>query len=275
MTNPLDKIASDRAEEFWKGIIKPGLVVGGEFPPLTPIIRAALDDALKLVNCASTGLPDREALGQLVRVAWVEWAREQDHPKKHWLSSWAELPEPMREVDRRIGEAVALAATAEVRRQLAQAKAENARLEPKAKQWDQLEADIAAASFPSNDETVDSVIAESNRQDAELARLQAIVDKLDKFADGAPAMLGDSAWYPLNFYGEPGVPTEGVVAESEEGGKCAVQLSFAGRNPAFKTLGERPVEKCYSSLAAAQATHRPQPPEGEEKDDGNQNDSGT
>ena len=49
----------------------------------------------------------RESLGRLVRETWVAWAREQDDPKPHWLSAWEELDEPMREVDRRIGVAVA------------------------------------------------------------------------------------------------------------------------------------------------------------------------
>jgi hypothetical protein len=47
---------------------------------------------------------DREALGRLVRVVWVEWAREQPNPKPSWLKPWEELEEPDREVDRRIGE---------------------------------------------------------------------------------------------------------------------------------------------------------------------------
>ena len=38
---------------------------------------------------------------------WVKWALEQPSPKPSWLSPWKELTEPEREVDRRIGEAVA------------------------------------------------------------------------------------------------------------------------------------------------------------------------
>ena len=49
---------------------------------------------------------DRESLGRLVRETWVEWAREQPTPKPSWLVSWNELPEPDKEVDRRIGEAL-------------------------------------------------------------------------------------------------------------------------------------------------------------------------
>jgi hypothetical protein len=49
---------------------------------------------------------DREKLGQRVRRQWVKWAREQEDPKESWLAPWEELDEPMKEVDRRIGEAV-------------------------------------------------------------------------------------------------------------------------------------------------------------------------
>jgi hypothetical protein len=52
-------------------------------------------------------LIDRERLGRVVRVAWVAWAREQDNPKASWLEPWEQLSSPMKEVDRRIGEAVA------------------------------------------------------------------------------------------------------------------------------------------------------------------------
>jgi len=50
---------------------------------------------------------DREALGRHVRTVWIEWAREQPNPKASWLQSWEQLTEPEREVDRRIGEAIA------------------------------------------------------------------------------------------------------------------------------------------------------------------------
>lgn len=60
----------------------------------------------------------REALGRLVREAWVAWAREQPGPKPSWLVPWEDLDEGQREVDMRIGEAVA-AAQREQDRQLA------------------------------------------------------------------------------------------------------------------------------------------------------------
>jgi hypothetical protein len=44
-----------------------------------------------------------ETLGRRVREVWVNWAKEQPDPKPHWLTSWDELDEPSKEVDRRIG----------------------------------------------------------------------------------------------------------------------------------------------------------------------------
>lgn len=51
----------------------------------------------------------RENLGRLVRETWVAWASEQPDPKPSWLTGWDELDEGQREVDMRIGEAVAAA----------------------------------------------------------------------------------------------------------------------------------------------------------------------
>lgn len=52
---------------------------------------------------------DREHLGRLVRDIWCQWAREQPagNRKPSWLTPWAELGDGQREVDMRIGEAVA------------------------------------------------------------------------------------------------------------------------------------------------------------------------
>jgi hypothetical protein len=49
---------------------------------------------------------DRDSLGRRVREVWVEWARHQPAPKSSWLSSYDELAEPDKEVDRRIGAAL-------------------------------------------------------------------------------------------------------------------------------------------------------------------------
>jgi len=61
---------------------------------------------------------DRESLGRLVRAVWVEWAEEQDAPKESWLLPWEQLDEEMREVDRDIGEAVAMRAQRRLARQM-------------------------------------------------------------------------------------------------------------------------------------------------------------
>lgn len=57
----------------------------------------------------------REAFGRLVRETWVEWAREQPDPKPAWLTGWNELDYGQREVNMRIGAAVAAAERARLR----------------------------------------------------------------------------------------------------------------------------------------------------------------
>ena len=69
-------------------------------PPAVPGDRPALD---------------RDSLGQMVREVWVAWANEQATPKPTWLVGWDDLPEPDREVDRRIGEALWLRGVADAR----------------------------------------------------------------------------------------------------------------------------------------------------------------
>lgn len=69
-------------------------------------ITTLLAEVEKLQSERGSAL-DREALGTLVRATWIEWAREQDSPPPHWLAEWATLAEPLKEVDRRIGEAIA------------------------------------------------------------------------------------------------------------------------------------------------------------------------
>ncbi|HEY3652365.1 MAG TPA: hypothetical protein VGL33_30655 [Streptosporangiaceae bacterium] len=52
-------------------------------------------------------MDDRERLGRIVRETWVAWALEQPDAKPSWLVRWEELDDGQREVDMRIGEAVA------------------------------------------------------------------------------------------------------------------------------------------------------------------------
>lgn len=49
----------------------------------------------------------REHLGRVVRETWVACAAELDDPKPSHLTGWDELDEWNKEVDRRIGDAVA------------------------------------------------------------------------------------------------------------------------------------------------------------------------
>jgi hypothetical protein len=53
------------------------------------------------------GEDNREFLGRMVRLAWMEWAKEQHDPKPSWLVPWGQMSERMKEVDRRIGERIA------------------------------------------------------------------------------------------------------------------------------------------------------------------------
>lgn len=57
---------------------------------------------------------ERETLGRLVRETWVAWVSEQDDPKPSWLAGWDELDDGQREVDMRIGEAVAASVRSQV-----------------------------------------------------------------------------------------------------------------------------------------------------------------
>lgn len=50
---------------------------------------------------------DREWLGKLVRLAWVQWAKTQPDAKPSWLLPWEELAERDKEDDRQIGEFIA------------------------------------------------------------------------------------------------------------------------------------------------------------------------
>jgi hypothetical protein len=50
---------------------------------------------------------DREPYGRIVRETWVGWALEQPAPKPSWRAGWDDLDDGQREVDMRIGSAVA------------------------------------------------------------------------------------------------------------------------------------------------------------------------
>lgn len=58
---------------------------------------------------------DKETLGRLVRDEWVAWCRERaasgETVPAHHLAPWEDVPESVREVDRRIGARIARAVT--------------------------------------------------------------------------------------------------------------------------------------------------------------------
>ena len=69
----------------------------------------ALGDASAADEAADTKHVEdlAEQLGEQVRQTWVEWAREQPDPKASWLVPWEALDGSQRDVDMRIGQAVA------------------------------------------------------------------------------------------------------------------------------------------------------------------------
>jgi hypothetical protein len=72
---------------------------------------------------------DREQLGRLVRQIWVRWASEQRRPKRSWLTGWDQLDAGQREVDMRIGEAIAAHVLAKTMGDLPALRAERDELE--------------------------------------------------------------------------------------------------------------------------------------------------
>jgi hypothetical protein len=104
-------------------------------------------------------MPDnREVLGRVVRETWVAWALEQpdvsDHPS--WVKPWGELAGRDKEVDMRIGSAVA-----------------NYALTENAVTW--------GTSCTSCASVLDSAYAETVRREAAEARLAEVRQTVDSF----------------------------------------------------------------------------------------------
>lgn len=77
-------------------------------PYLQAYVETGTFDLSKQEPCSQTAFSiNRDQLGELVRLAWVEWAHEQPDPKPSWLVPWAGLSETDKEADRRIGEFIA------------------------------------------------------------------------------------------------------------------------------------------------------------------------
>ncbi len=68
---------------------------------------AALQERVDQLERERGGSLDPEFLGQIVRAAWVDWAKTQPNPKPSNLLPWDEISEEDREADRIIGEKVA------------------------------------------------------------------------------------------------------------------------------------------------------------------------
>jgi transcriptional regulator with XRE-family HTH domain len=74
---------------------------------LTQLAHAYHVQTVDLVSLVEPHTALREELGQVVRAAWVTWARTQPNPKPSWVAPWDELSETDKEADRCIGMAVA------------------------------------------------------------------------------------------------------------------------------------------------------------------------
>jgi hypothetical protein len=80
----------------------------GEAKPWQHRIDRALEARLKTAQDGNRPLAiGRDALGRLVRDAWIRWAHTQPEPKPSWLVPYDDLSEPDKEADRQIGETVA------------------------------------------------------------------------------------------------------------------------------------------------------------------------
>lgn len=75
------------------------------YQPPDPRARRIL--AARLVAMLVDGKAGADKIGELVREAWVEWARAQPDPKPSWLVPWAQLGQADQEADRLIGIRVA------------------------------------------------------------------------------------------------------------------------------------------------------------------------
>lgn len=72
--------------------------------------RAVRDKASALtgtyLNASGPLAINRDLLGQMVREAWVRWAKTQPNPKPSWLEPYECLSEADQEADRQIGEVI-------------------------------------------------------------------------------------------------------------------------------------------------------------------------
>jgi hypothetical protein len=96
---------------------------------------------------------DREPLGRLVRETWVAWALEQPDPNPSWLVPWDELGTGDREVDMRIGSAVAARAVADAGTEVAAARTDRDRI--------RLERGALASHLPAIRDALSAAVADA------------------------------------------------------------------------------------------------------------------
>lgn len=102
--------------KLWRGLAEPdrhyvykwmSAVVGRESVLARRVLEWAATAHPRAIYDATAEQIDAELLGRIVRETWVDWARRQPEPKQSWLTSWDDLEERFKEVDRRIGGQVA------------------------------------------------------------------------------------------------------------------------------------------------------------------------
>lgn len=93
-------------DDTYEACGSPGQLGGSKAKALRDRFEQLLAENVRLKDERNHSL-DREFLGKLVRMTWVDWASKQLCPKPSWLIPWEALDEVSKEVDRQIGEAVA------------------------------------------------------------------------------------------------------------------------------------------------------------------------
>lgn len=167
--------------------------------------------------------PDREALGQMARQTFIDFANEQPMPSPACFMPWSALSEVNREADRRIGETVFAAGRASRDEEVAALRAENERLE---------------ALFQQTHGCHSSWVAEGVRLRADVERLTAEREEARDWvrrmqAENVTTCIHCGTAFP------PGTPTHGADALREHARVCekhpmrAVEADLAAAHAAL------------------------------------------